>query len=84
MIDDDERIQQALGASAAVPMDCILCGAITHSRGLFFPRKSEDYGGEKDGQRIVIYPLCEDENRSPEMLEVVEQLIYNSINQSKA
>lgn len=46
------------------PKPCVLCGEYTHSRSVYRPFNSQLYGAAEGKERLVVYPLCEDE--SPE------------------
>jgi hypothetical protein len=76
---DGDRVARALMADSAIPKPCLLCGVTTHSRGVFCPNDSQKYGGNDSKQRLVIYPLCENESRDLETYDMIELILEAKI-----
>lgn len=70
-----KMIRETVERDSCVAKPCIVCHEGTHSRGVFVPRAPEDYGAPSGKDRMIIYPLCELESQTPDLLEKIEDQI---------
>ena len=79
----EERLLEAVKASMQYPLSCMLCGTITHNRGVFIPddKKKKMYGlKDNEATRFIIYPLCEAHDMNDEEnAEKVELAILDKV-----
>ena len=79
-INDLERI---LENNSKIPLPCVLCGTITHMRGVFEPNPETPIGqrltlGKKPGKtRFIIYAICPGHAMNEETLTRVEDAIFH-------
>jgi hypothetical protein len=69
------KLKAALLGSMATPQKCILCGRPAEGRGMFFPKKSAEFGAPPGKTRVFIYAFCAGCWSRPDMDERVESYI---------
>jgi len=74
---DARKLKAALVGSMATPQKCILCGLPAEGRGMFFPKKSSEYGAPPGKARVFIYALCAGCWSRPDMDQQVESHILH-------
>jgi hypothetical protein len=74
--DDAKRVIDATLEHAKDLRPCLLCGSLTHMRGIFNPQNSQKFGAKEGKSRYIIYVMCERHPRNEKTAQKVESKIY--------
>ena len=72
---DAKKMREAFRRGYGTPGLCVLCGKVTGSRGVFLPKGSGELGAPEGKYRVVIYPLCNDHQKTMKTFEDVESVL---------
>jgi hypothetical protein len=76
--EDAKRVIDATLESGKELAPCLICGSLTHNRGIFNPNNSKAFGAQEGKSRFIIYPLCE---RHPQNIKTIEKVEAKIIQQ---